>query len=542
MDPNTTASISDHACDTNERIVPETKADTWQTSQDLYSEKIEAGDNADKQRQLVQSASLEEFPLMPRVSSRRRAVNSLLLHVAELSEDTVNASSDERNPDNSLHEFPDEGADSEECIDASDVAPTDARPFSIITPPDSPDKSNVATANTSMDTAVSTSTAADSNAVPVKRSGEGFHDEVTATETAALVQTDTATHISDTAENYDVSEPTMPEDSVCVLETTDYDNQNVSMDSHTISAVDSQSVPQSASPPVPPPLKLCKPHASYKVPSYDYAGQLTDSTCGESCVISDASDTIDSDIPSLPDLACPQRGLANQHIRQSLLFGNSCIPSAPTRPMEVGNVLIPPQLNSQNGIIGRDGIQMRSTNTDNIPLANIAMLLPTPECFQQTTSHAEETDTSPERSQHMVVPSKTRKLATALVKAAQLDGIRSIHRKIRPTGQHVSGSGRRSRGSSKASECSTCSIQCVASEPKPPLPPLRKRSSKKEFRFNELVAVYETWNREEYDRRGMPSAKLDPELIEKIKHELNEYKAYEMCVHEGARKNTHFIC
>ncbi|KAJ2586027.1 hypothetical protein IWW49_004250, partial [Coemansia sp. RSA 1797] len=71
--------------------------------------------------------------------------------------------------------------------------------------------------------------------------------------------------------------------------------------------------------------------------------------------------------------------------------------------------------------------------------------------------------------------------------------------------------------------------------------PLSKKSSKKLFRFNELVAVYETWNRNEYDRRGIPATRLDAELIEQIKQELNDYKAYEMQVHESSRLFTHFI-
>ncbi|KAJ1894133.1 hypothetical protein LPJ71_007041, partial [Coemansia sp. S17] len=63
----------------------------------------------------------------------------------------------------------------------------------------------------------------------------------------------------------------------------------------------------------------------------------------------------------------------------------------------------------------------------------------------------------------------------------------------------------------------------------------------KAFRFNELVAVYETWDRDEYDRKGFPSIRLDAALIEEIKQELNEYKVYEMLVHDESRGNTHFI-
>lgn len=63
----------------------------------------------------------------------------------------------------------------------------------------------------------------------------------------------------------------------------------------------------------------------------------------------------------------------------------------------------------------------------------------------------------------------------------------------------------------------------------------------KTFRFNEMVAVYETWAGDEYDRRGAPTIRLDAKLIDQIKQELNEYKVYEMRVHEKSRCNTHFI-
>ncbi|KAJ2709770.1 hypothetical protein H4R19_004081, partial [Coemansia spiralis] len=129
--------------------------------------------------------------------------------------------------------------------------------------------------------------------------------------------------------------------------------------------------------------------------------------------------------------------------------------------------------------------------------------------------------------------SKSRKLTAALVKAAQLDGLRQLQRMIR------SGGGRRAPGtqhdgsstvSSGGSSSAYGTQRSGAAEPR-----------QKVFRFNELVAVYETWDRGEYDRRGMPASKLDAELIEKIKNELNDFKAHEMRVHDESRANTHFI-
>ncbi|KAJ2614745.1 hypothetical protein H4S08_001569 [Coemansia sp. RSA 1365] len=541
LKPNISAPISYHSCDINEGSVSAANSDMWQHNQDLYSTQAEAGGNVDKHRQLVQSASLEEFPIVPRASLQRRAVDSTLFQVTELSEDTMNVSLDERKIDNRLLKSSSKDADSEKCRDSSDVAPTDTRPFTIITPPDSPDKSDVTTANASIDTAVSTNIELSSNSGSVHRSGECFYGKATASEAAPQTQKYTATHASDLDAKSNLYESMEPAENFYVLETVTHDNYNAGMDSHTAGAINSQPLPRSASL-LPPPPKYCKPHATYNVPSYDYVAQLTDSTCGESYVVSDASDTVDPDFAYLPNFAYTQQGLASQHVRQSLLFGNSRVTSVPTQTIESDYELIPPQLDSKTGSISRDSAQMRSMDMEDIPLADIAMLIPTEECFQQTKAHSKAIVKSPVRSQQVLAPSKTRKLATALVKAAQLDGIRSIHRKIRPAGQFSSDGARRSRGNSKVSECSSCSIQCKASEANPPLPPLRKQSSKKDFRFNELVAVYETWNRDEYDRRGMPSAKLDSELIEKIKNELNEYKTYEMCVHEGARKNTHFIC
>ncbi|KAJ2602967.1 hypothetical protein GGF40_000359 [Coemansia sp. RSA 1286] len=141
------------------------------------------------------------------------------------------------------------------------------------------------------------------------------------------------------------------------------------------------------------------------------------------------------------------------------------------------------------------------------------------------------------------IASRTRKLSTAL------GSIRNLHRKIRSTSsQSRSTSSAKSRGGSvinnsastgnaNANVAANSSSNTSDSQQEQQQQP----TAKKTFRFNELVAVYETWNREEYDRKGMPSAKLDAEIIEQIKYELNEFKVYEMQVHEDSRRYTHFI-
>ncbi|KAJ1902137.1 hypothetical protein LPJ66_000226 [Kickxella alabastrina] len=133
------------------------------------------------------------------------------------------------------------------------------------------------------------------------------------------------------------------------------------------------------------------------------------------------------------------------------------------------------------------------------------------------------------------ISARTRKLTTALVRATTpLDGLRHLHRKMKNTSQQriVPSATTTTSGSSDA--------DAVQQQNQHQDEDGRKQVPKA-FRFNELVAVYETWDREEYDRKGMPSAKLDAELIEQIKHELNEFKVYEMQVHEDSRHFTHFI-
>ena len=62
---------------------------------------------------------------------------------------------------------------------------------------------------------------------------------------------------------------------------------------------------------------------------------------------------------------------------------------------------------------------------------------------------------------------------------------------------------------------------------------------KKTFRFNETVLVGETFAKAEYERRSNYMLHLTPELAFMIKKELNEFKMYDMPVHEESRQFTH---
>ncbi|KAI9486233.1 MAG: hypothetical protein EXX96DRAFT_548218 [Benjaminiella poitrasii] len=63
-------------------------------------------------------------------------------------------------------------------------------------------------------------------------------------------------------------------------------------------------------------------------------------------------------------------------------------------------------------------------------------------------------------------------------------------------------------------------------------------------RFNSWVDVYETYAAKDYDRTSDPEAictRLSPRLAHQIKQELNQFKLYEMNVHDSSRIHTHFF-
>ncbi|KAJ1952831.1 hypothetical protein IWQ62_006132, partial [Dispira parvispora] len=63
----------------------------------------------------------------------------------------------------------------------------------------------------------------------------------------------------------------------------------------------------------------------------------------------------------------------------------------------------------------------------------------------------------------------------------------------------------------------------------------------KQLRFAETVLIYETFDPTLYDRRGEAMMRLTPEIAYEIKTELNNFKMYELIVHEESKQYTHFI-
>ncbi|KAF9929622.1 hypothetical protein FBU30_001411 [Linnemannia zychae] len=72
----------------------------------------------------------------------------------------------------------------------------------------------------------------------------------------------------------------------------------------------------------------------------------------------------------------------------------------------------------------------------------------------------------------------------------------------------------------------------------PPRPPRQLQFSTQE------PLVFPTWTPEQYDRTSdayITASRLTPAMANKIKLELNQFKAQEMLVHEDSRDNTHFF-
>ncbi|KAJ1967931.1 bud neck involved protein [Dimargaris xerosporica] len=67
------------------------------------------------------------------------------------------------------------------------------------------------------------------------------------------------------------------------------------------------------------------------------------------------------------------------------------------------------------------------------------------------------------------------------------------------------------------------------------------RGIDRQLRFAETVLIYETFDASFYDRRGEAMIRLTPEIAFQIKTELNNFKMYELEVHEDSRQFTHFI-
>ncbi|KAJ2020043.1 hypothetical protein GGH92_003514 [Coemansia sp. RSA 2673] len=274
--------------------------------------------------------------------------------------------------------------------------------------------------------------------------------------------------------------------------------------------------------------------------------------CGvsrDSRVLSIFSDMSDCDIPPLDLAHAPlnQEGrLYNPHL--SMLFDGQYGDSADFNAN-------PPLVMTSADVETRDSVPSgsgESKDEDNTTLFNIAAItgaiisprppqpLPStiqPEIAAEEASAADMMDDTPPPivmptsnsgpdNQANSFSARTRKLTAALVRGTPLDGLRNLHRKIKPASQ------RSSNGSTGSGDDRDVAAQQLLND---------DVHQPKAFRFNELVAVYETWDRDEYDRKGFPSIRLDAALIEEIKQELNEYKVYEMLVHDESRGNTHFI-
>ncbi|KAJ2858894.1 hypothetical protein GGI22_003167 [Coemansia erecta] len=187
---------------------------------------------------------------------------------------------------------------------------------------------------------------------------------------------------------------------------------------------------------------------------------------------------------------------------------------------------------------------------------------------KKTKEHADKENRT---TQSPVVSDKSRWYTSALAKAAQLDGFRHLGFRLKASAtpktrsnRHnpVNGSDnrieRRRRGRSNSNSNSNrnrnvgspaptaaAAVSAIANTTISAAEMhdiFAQQQRRKTFRFNEAVAVYETWDRDAYDRKGMPLTRLDADQLETIKEELNAFKMNEMYVHEDSRANTHIIC
>lgn len=70
------------------------------------------------------------------------------------------------------------------------------------------------------------------------------------------------------------------------------------------------------------------------------------------------------------------------------------------------------------------------------------------------------------------------------------------------------------------------------------------QKKKRSVSFAKVVAVRETYSKQDYDRASDPEAvctHLTAASAQRIKEELNHYKLQEMLVHEQSRVHTHFF-
>ncbi|KAJ2848829.1 bud neck involved protein [Coemansia brasiliensis] len=447
----------------------------------------------------IHRTCLENFPPFPDISPRRRAarepVNSLLIHASKLEVEAVRAS---RPCENTIII---NGVSSELCCEP---LPTDAL-HTAATPPDSPTQESVVSGDVSEGTAVFTAGNAGNNSEATTACSKADGQSGQCSEKS--IHSSSSSVNSETIDSSGVDMPASCSE-------THFDCHKA-----TSTTADELAPPPACSQPAREDLqKTCQDC------SYDSITQLTDSTCRDSNLCSMFSDVSDIDLRSLGllDLSHASSGPWTD---QSLLFSGSQVSTPRPRSLTLNEAPIPPQLDTCRRHSSNNSLN--PNELDDIPLAQVAYM---------TSKSTQQPLASPHES-------KARRLTSVLAKAAQLDGLRHFHRKSRSTDRwsHSPPALRRYSGSSNGSGSSGKQHNEVMRDGGLQ-PSSSKGSPKKLFRFNELVAVYETWNRDEYDRRGMPATRLDADLIEQIKQELNEYKTYEMPVHEASRQYTHFIC
>ncbi|KAJ2835847.1 hypothetical protein J3B01_003251 [Coemansia erecta] len=454
------------------------------------------------------SVRVEDFPPMPHVfpqrNTARKPVNSLLIHAINLGVDSTDNLVLSQTPESPAADTTSSEAPCSDTLPAAD----NSSPLLIGTPLESPAKSTETTANASVISTISTNNSAgdSSEASTASPDKEGIDGQCS--EALAEVNIDTP-DIHSTGDMPSTSEQAV----TCARDNSDtHCHANIAPVAETVS---------------PPQFKLNGLPATGLSSSYDSMAQLTDSTCGDSQLYSMFSDISDIDLRSLGP-AYLSHVPGGVWADQSMLFGGHYNDTMRPHALAFSDAPIPPQLDSRAHVGGSGSIG--NSTLDDMPLAHVAALTPNAVVVQQLES-----------LQGSLTASKTRRLTSVLAKATQLDGLRRLHRKSKHAGRSEQHPGDLRRGSSSSNTTSSSNKITDETRESGLRSPLSKKSPKKLFRFNELVAVYETWNRNEYDRRGIPATRLDAELIEQIKQELNDYKAYEMQVHESSRLFTHFI-
>ncbi|KAJ1853268.1 hypothetical protein GGF49_004795 [Coemansia sp. RSA 1853] len=455
----------------------------------------------------LHSVCVEDFPPMPQVFPQsytaRKPVNSLLIHAINLGVDSTENLVLSQSPESPAADAMSSKAPCSDTLPAED----NSSPLLIATPLESPAKSTETTANTSVVSTVSADNSAGDSSEASTASPDKVGMDGRCSEALAEVEIDT-TDMHSTSDMPSTSEQAV----TCTKDNSDpHCHADIADVAGTVS---------------PPQFNLDELPAAGLSSSYDSMTQLTDSTCGDSHLYSMFSDISDIDLRSLGS-ANLSRVPGGAWANQSILFGGHYNDTMRPHALAFSDAPIPPQLDSRARVGGSGSIG--NSTLDDMPLAHVAALTPNTVVVQQLES-----------LQGSLTASKTSRLTSVLAKATQLDGLRRLHRKSKHAGRSEHPGDLR-RGSSSSNTTSSSSKIMDETRECSMRSPLSKKSPKKLFRFNELVAVYETWNRNEYDRRGIPTTRLDAELIEQIKQELNDYKAYEMQVHESSRQLTHFI-